>query len=132
MRPAIDYVAARRPRLTRRQFWETVVRAFGYIASALICSALFVKAHDSARLQSIPEGHYSLRYSTGLDWQDSEQSFQWDPTYNEFERELDYLEIKRGDETEYHEISVTLHAVPGGTVRTYKISREEFLGMSGS
>ena len=40
MRPAIDYVAARRPRLTRRQFWGTVVRAVGYIASALICSAL--------------------------------------------------------------------------------------------
>jgi hypothetical protein len=39
MRPAMDYVAARRPRLTRRQFWATVVRTFGYIASALICSA---------------------------------------------------------------------------------------------
>jgi len=38
MRPAIDYVAARRSRLTRRQFWGTVVRTIGYIASALICS----------------------------------------------------------------------------------------------
>jgi hypothetical protein len=38
MRPAIDYVAARRPRITRRQFWGTVVRTLGYIASALICS----------------------------------------------------------------------------------------------
>lgn len=39
MRPAIDYVAARRPRLTRRQFWGTVVRTVGYIASAVLCSA---------------------------------------------------------------------------------------------
>ncbi len=39
MRPAIDYAAARRPRLTRRQFWGTVVRTVGYIAAALICSA---------------------------------------------------------------------------------------------
>jgi hypothetical protein len=39
IRPAMDYVAARRPRLTRRQFWGTVVRTVGYIASALICSA---------------------------------------------------------------------------------------------
>lgn len=38
VRPAIDYVAARRPRITRRQFWATVVRSVGYIASALICS----------------------------------------------------------------------------------------------
>jgi hypothetical protein len=39
MRPAIDYEAARRPRLTRRQFWGTVVRTVGYIATALVCSA---------------------------------------------------------------------------------------------
>jgi len=39
MRPALDYVAARRPRITRRQFQGTVVRTLGYIASALVCSA---------------------------------------------------------------------------------------------
>jgi hypothetical protein len=38
MRPAMDYVAARRPRLTRRQFWGTVVRTVGYMANALVCS----------------------------------------------------------------------------------------------
>jgi hypothetical protein len=38
--PSMDYVASRRPRLTRRQFWGTVVRTFGYSAAALICSAL--------------------------------------------------------------------------------------------
>ncbi|HEX2714259.1 MAG TPA: hypothetical protein VHM88_18860 [Candidatus Acidoferrales bacterium] len=47
MRPAIDYVASRRPRLTRRQFWGTVVRTLGYIASALICSA-FIRHVDHA------------------------------------------------------------------------------------
>jgi hypothetical protein len=40
MRPSIDYVASRRPRLTRRQFWGTVIRTVGYIATALICSSL--------------------------------------------------------------------------------------------
>jgi len=40
MRPAIDYVASRRPRLTRRQFWGTVIRTVGYIVTAVICSAL--------------------------------------------------------------------------------------------
>jgi len=39
-RPAMDYVAARRPRLTRRQVWATVLRTVGYIATALVCSAL--------------------------------------------------------------------------------------------
>jgi hypothetical protein len=38
--PSMDYVASRRPRLTRRQFWGTVVRTFGYFATALVCGAL--------------------------------------------------------------------------------------------
>jgi hypothetical protein len=45
MRPALDYVAARRPRLTRRQFWGTVIRTFGYTATALICSVLDFAHH---------------------------------------------------------------------------------------
>lgn len=44
MRPAMDYEASRRTRLTRRQFWGTVVRTIGYIATALICYAVFPKA----------------------------------------------------------------------------------------
>jgi hypothetical protein len=47
MRPAMDYAASRRPRFTRRQFWGTVVRAIGYIATALICSA-FIHHVDHA------------------------------------------------------------------------------------
>jgi hypothetical protein len=38
MRPATDYAANRRPRLTKRQFWGSVIRTIGYIATALICS----------------------------------------------------------------------------------------------
>ncbi len=40
MRPALDYVTSCRPRLTRRQFRGTVIRTVGYVATALICSAL--------------------------------------------------------------------------------------------
>jgi hypothetical protein len=47
MRPAMDYAASRRPRLTRRVFWATVIRSVGYIATALICSA-FIHHVDHA------------------------------------------------------------------------------------
>jgi len=40
MRPGIDYSAERKPRLTRRQIRGVIVRTLGYIATALICSAL--------------------------------------------------------------------------------------------
>src|SRR5579863_238467 len=49
MRPALDYVASRRTRLSRRQFWGTIRRAIGYIVTALICSAL---AHRAAHAWS--------------------------------------------------------------------------------
>jgi hypothetical protein len=40
MRPGLDYAASRKPRFTRRQMWGAVLRTIGYIATALICSAL--------------------------------------------------------------------------------------------
>jgi hypothetical protein len=40
MRPALDYVASRRTRLSRRQFWGTIARTFGYIVTALVCGFL--------------------------------------------------------------------------------------------
>jgi hypothetical protein len=42
LRPAIDYEASRRSRITSRQFWATVVRTIGYVATALI-SSLFAR-----------------------------------------------------------------------------------------
>lgn len=47
MRPALDYTAARRPRLTRRQFEGTVVRTLGYMITALLCST-FIHHVDHA------------------------------------------------------------------------------------
>jgi hypothetical protein len=55
MRPAMDYLADRRPRLTRRQFWGTVIRTFGYMATALICS-VFAHHVDHAWWFSIRVG----------------------------------------------------------------------------
>jgi len=41
VRPSIDYSAnSRRPRFTRRQFFATVMRIFGFIIATLLCSAL--------------------------------------------------------------------------------------------
>jgi hypothetical protein len=40
IRPAMDYAAVRRPRLSRRQFWSTIVRTASYTLAALLCSAI--------------------------------------------------------------------------------------------
>jgi hypothetical protein len=40
IRPAMDYSATGRPRITRRHAWAILVRTVGYTATALLCSAL--------------------------------------------------------------------------------------------
>jgi len=55
MRPAIDYTAARRPRLSRRQLRGVIVRTIGYLAAALICSA-FVRHLDHPWLFAVRVG----------------------------------------------------------------------------
>jgi hypothetical protein len=47
MRPAIDYAADKRPRLSRRQFWGTIERTLGFTATALVCS-FFIHHLDHA------------------------------------------------------------------------------------
>jgi hypothetical protein len=49
--PSMDYAASRRPRLSRRQFWSTVVRTFGYFSAALACSALVHHVNWSFAIQ---------------------------------------------------------------------------------
>ena len=55
MRPGMDYTASRRPRLSRRQFWGTVIRTIGYIATALLCS-LVVRHVDHPWLLAVRLG----------------------------------------------------------------------------
>jgi hypothetical protein len=40
MRPALDYAATGRPRLTRRHVWGILERTLGYTVTAVLCSAL--------------------------------------------------------------------------------------------
>jgi hypothetical protein len=40
IRPAMDYAATGRPRITRRHAWAILVRTVGYTATALLCSTL--------------------------------------------------------------------------------------------
>jgi hypothetical protein len=55
MRPAMEYTTTRRPRLTKRQFWGSVIRTVGYIATALVCSA-FIHHVDHTWLFAIRIG----------------------------------------------------------------------------
>ena len=111
--------------ISNRTDSDAVVRL--YESSSLETTRwFFVQSYSSCSVKAIPEGIYTLVYTLGLDWIESEDSFRWHPSYHEFERSLKYSELNGADRVQYHEISVTLHPVKGGNVRTKQISREEF------
>jgi len=87
----------------------------------------FVRRHSTAHVDKIPEGTFSLSFTTGLNWIESDEAFSWHPAYFQFQRVFDFSERRDADGIEYHSISVTLQAVPNGNVRTTTISREQFL-----
>lgn len=55
VRPAAEYTASLRPRLTRKLFWSTGIRSLGYMATALVCSA-FIHHVEHAWLFAIRVG----------------------------------------------------------------------------
>ena len=81
-----------------------------------------VRAHNSAQVAQIPEGTYRLAFTTGLNWVESQETFSWHPSYSKFERDFTYSEERDSEAVKYHSISVTLHAVPFGNVKTRAIS----------
>ncbi len=88
----------------------------------------YVQSKAAATVGGIEPGIYALMYTSGADWDEAADEFRVEPNYSAFERQFTYSETPDGENiTKYKTISVTLHAVPSGNVRTRHISRQEFL-----
>lgn len=87
----------------------------------------FVKAGASATVQFIPQGKYVLAYTDGLDWDESETVFRWNPSYHEFEKLLSYTEQTDVEAIRFEKITITLNPVIGGNIKAKSISRNDFL-----
>lgn len=88
---------------------------------------VYVAAKHSVRMEGIPEGTYELAYTHGLDWDGDDKFRCGDQDYAQFERQLAFTEERDQEGVRYKTITVTLHPVVEGNVRTKKISRQEFL-----
>lgn len=87
----------------------------------------FVKSGSTAHIHKIPEGAYSVAFTTGLNWVEDKGEFSWHPEYDEFEHAFDFSEQRVGDRLQYDSLRVTLHTVPHGNISARKITRERFL-----
>lgn len=84
----------------------------------------YVQANHKLTLTGIEVGTYDLMFTSGANWVGDD--FTCSPSYSEFEKELVYSESVVANEREFHEMSVTLHEVPEGNVKTRTISRADF------
>ncbi len=88
---------------------------------------IYVEARHSVRMKNIPMGTYELAYTRGLDWVSDDIFRCGDQDYAQFERQFVFTEERDQEGTHYDSITVTLHPVVGGNIRTKRISRQEFL-----
>jgi hypothetical protein len=89
---------------------------------------VYVQAKHSVRMNGIPKGTYELAYTRGLDWDADQVIFRCgDPDYAQFDREFAFTEKEDQQSIQYKTITLTLHSVFGGNIRTKRISREAFL-----
>jgi len=84
----------------------------------------YITANHKLKLTGIEAGTYHLMFTQGVNWVGDD--FTCTPSYSEFEKELVYSESVEGSKHEFHEMSVTLHSVIEGNVKTKAISRSEF------
>jgi hypothetical protein len=106
---------------------EDAVLSLHDLAANQIIREVYVQAKHTVRLKGIPEGTYQLDYEAGLDWDSRGSIFRCGDQYARFERDFAFTEERDQEGVQYHAITVTLHPVVGGNIRTKKISREEFL-----
>jgi hypothetical protein len=86
----------------------------------------YVKARDSLKIEGIPTGSYRLAFTTGTGWNEANAGFDCGEDFNEFDRIFTYTEAMEDDGIRYDAVSVTLHPVLNGNIRTRGLSREEF------
>jgi hypothetical protein len=84
----------------------------------------YALAHHKLTLKGIEVGDYQLLFSLGTNW--TGDDFTCSPGYSEFDKSLVYSESVVGNRHEFHEMSVTLHPVADGNVKTRTISSADF------
>ncbi len=90
--------------------------------------AFYVESGNKFTEGHIRPGTYSIYYMTGMGWNASNRQFNRRGEFGVFDQTATFSE-KRNDETgeiDYHEFSITLHPVIGGTGRTSVLDADEF------
>lgn len=87
---------------------------------------VYVQRGKKVNIKHIPAGTYYFRWCTGLDWDKEKRRFQQDCMFFEADRLFVFVEKRTQQGVEYSHLTVTLHKVLHGNLKTRKISESEF------
>jgi hypothetical protein len=90
--------------------------------------AFYIESGKSFTENRIGPGTYSIYFLTGRDWNAQSLQFNRGDEFGLFDQTATFYE-QRNEETgkvEFHEFSITLHPVPGGTAHTSGLDADEF------
>jgi hypothetical protein len=90
--------------------------------------AFYVESGKKFTEDHIGSGTYSINYMTGVGWDASARQFSRRGECGIFDQPATYSEQRNGEtgEIDYHEFSITLQPVAGGTARTSALNPDEF------
>jgi hypothetical protein len=89
--------------------------------------AVYIRAGHEFKKSDIPPGNYIVQFTLGRNWAASEQSFQQNATYSEFDKRVLFREIHEEDGLRYKEVQLTLNPVIEGNAKTSRIARDAWL-----
>ncbi|MBX6388719.1 MAG: hypothetical protein IRZ08_06930 [Frankia sp.] len=111
----------------------TVIHASGstdavvkLMANGQVTRSVYVQAGTSTTVDGIPNGTYEVFFTTGNDWDDVNQRFTRDCSFEKFEDPVEFTTRDLGSSIEYTTWELTLYAVEGGNAPTTAVDPGAF------
>jgi hypothetical protein len=95
-------------------------------ASGQTVRLVYVQSKQEATLDNLETGTYDVKFALGRDWDESTQSFRYQPSFVRFEEPMIFKVERSGNREYWTTYRVTLHRVAGGTAETESLSEAEF------
>lgn len=95
----------------------------------IVARSVYVLAGQSANIDKVATGKYFVRVTLGQKWSRDDRSFAEEDEYFTFPHAYAFSEENVGEKTEFDQVSLTLHAVPGGNIKKEPITKAQFLAI---
>lgn len=91
-----------------------------------LVAAFYVKSNSSFTLEPIPNGAYQVLFVSGTDCNAKTSSFTKSKKFAKFNKYLNFMTMRVGNEIQYRAFTITLNPVIDGNATTSRVNEQEF------